>query len=116
VLHSEGDDLSGGLVLGLLDAAAMARLGTTQADSVAVPTPRPALPTLRRTPGSSGLPGLLILKVQVVLGAERPSRHQQPHLLGHNGIGVDDPKVDSRHPARVYIVLFLGNDGCDCHP
>jgi hypothetical protein len=39
VLHNEGDHLLGGLVLGLLDAAAMVDLGTTQAGSMTAPTP-----------------------------------------------------------------------------
>jgi hypothetical protein len=38
-LDDEGDDLFGGLMLGLVDAAAMPRLGTPNACPVATPAP-----------------------------------------------------------------------------
>ena len=50
-LDGEGDHLFGGLVLRLVDAAAMPRLHPAQAGPMAAPTPRAALPGLGRPPG-----------------------------------------------------------------
>jgi hypothetical protein len=91
LLDGEGDDLLGGLVLGLVDAAAMARLDPAQASPMAAPAPRPSLAGPGCAAGGSGVPCLLILKMQVALGAERPPRHQQPRGLGGDREGVDDP-------------------------
>jgi hypothetical protein len=116
VLDGEGDDLLGGLVLGLMDATAMAGFDPPQAGPVAAPAPRPALPRLRRAAGGRGLPCLLILEVQVALGAERPPRDQQPGALGDNGVGVDDAKVDPGHPTWVQVVVLDGDGGGDRQP
>jgi hypothetical protein len=70
MLDGEGDDLLGGLMVGVVDAAAMASFGTPQAGSVAAPATRPALPRRGRPPGGLGLAGLLIGTVQVALGAD----------------------------------------------
>jgi hypothetical protein len=71
LLGGEGDHLLGRLMVGVVDAAAMARLDPAQASPVAPPPPRPALPR----PGCSacrlGLADLLVGTVQVVLGADR---------------------------------------------
>jgi hypothetical protein len=114
LLDDEGDDLLGGLVLGLVDAAAMARLDLPQSGPMAAPAPRPSLAGPGCAAGGSGVPCLLILKMQVALGAERPPRHQQPRGLGGDREGVDDPQVHPRDPARVQVIV-LGGDGCgDC--
>jgi hypothetical protein len=70
MLDGEGDDLLGGLMVGVVDAAAMASFGTPQAGSVAAPATRPALPRRGRPPGGLGLAVLLIGTVQVALGAD----------------------------------------------
>jgi hypothetical protein len=111
VLHGECDHLRGGLMLGLVDATAVAVLGTTNPRPVAAPAPRPALPGLGCAAGGLGLPCLLILEMQVTLGAERPARHQQPRLLGHHHVGVDDPEIHPGDPTRVQVVVLLDGDG-----
>ena len=71
VPQGEGDDLLGGLVMGLVDTTAVARLSTADPGPVAAPAPRAALARLRRPPGGSGIACLLIVTVQVALGADR---------------------------------------------
>jgi hypothetical protein len=65
----EGDHLLGGLVLGLPDAPPMPCLDLALPGSQPAPAARASLPRLWCSPGGLGLPGLLIRKVQVVLGA-----------------------------------------------
>jgi hypothetical protein len=77
VLDGEGDHLLGGLMLRLVNAAAMARFGASQA-GLAAPAPRPVLSRPGRACGGLGAAGLLVLEVEVALGAQRPPRHQQP--------------------------------------
>ena len=72
---SEGDDLLGGLMLGLVDTAAMPGLGPPHARPVVAPTPRPAPPWSWCPSGGLGLAGLLGAQVQVSLGANRPARN-----------------------------------------
>ena len=64
LLDSEGDDLLGGLMLGLVDTTTVARLHPAQPGSVATPTPRAALPALGGAACGPGLAGLLIRTVQ----------------------------------------------------
>jgi len=111
VLHGEGDDLLGSLVLGLVDAAAMPRLDLPQPGPMAAPAARPALPRLGCASGGLGLPDLLILEVQVGLGAECPARDQQPGVLGDDRLGVEDPQVHSCDSGRVQVVVLLDGDG-----
>jgi hypothetical protein len=106
--NREGDDLAGGLVVGLVDAAAVAGLGSLLGPPIAAPAARPALSGLGSPPGCSGLASLLVLEVQVALGPHRPPRHQQPGVLGHDRVRVDDAKV---HPSGLIGVrVVLGND------
>jgi hypothetical protein len=116
LLDGEGDDLLGGLVLGLVDAAAMPRLDPPQAGPVAAPPPGAALPRLRCASGGLGLPRLLIRKMQPVLGAERPPRHQQPRLLGGDRVGMDDPQVHPGHPTRIQVMVLDRHRGGDRQP
>jgi hypothetical protein len=116
VVDGEGDHLLGGLVLGLMDAAAMACLHPPQPRPVATPAPRPALPRPGRAAGGLGLAGLLICTVQVALGPDGPPRHQQPSVLGHDRVGVDDPKINPGHPTRIQVVLLDGDGGGDRQP
>jgi hypothetical protein len=74
LLGGEGDHLLGGLMVSLMDATAMARLHPSQARPVAPPPPRPVLPRPGRSRCGLGLACLLVLQVQVVLGAQRPPR------------------------------------------
>ena len=111
VPQGEGDDLLGGLVMGLVDTTAMARLGATQAKPVAAPTPRAMLPRLGCPSGGLGAAGLLILKVQVAFGPQSPTRHQQPLILGDDRIRMNDPKVHPRHPIRIQVAVMLDGDG-----
>jgi hypothetical protein len=111
VADSERDDLLGRLVLGLMDAAAMSCLGTAEPDSM---TPPPAGAALPR-PGCSacrlGLAGLLVLEMQVAFGADCPSRHQQPGVLGDNRVWMDDANVHPGDSALVPMVVVLDGDG-----
>jgi hypothetical protein len=116
LLDGEGDYLPGGLVVGVVDAAAMARLDAAQAGSVVTPASGAALPRLWCSPGGHGAAGLLVLDVEVVLGAEGSPRHQQTRLLGDDRVGVDDAKVHPRHPARVQFVVLDGDGSGDRQP
>ena len=116
VVDGEGDHLLGRLMLGLMDAAAMARLGPTHPSPMPAPAPRPALPGPRYPACGLGLPGLLIIEMQVAVGAECPPRHQQPRGLGHDGVGVDDPKVHSSDPTPVQVMVLDGDSGGDRQP
>jgi hypothetical protein len=78
LLAREGDDLLGGLMVGLVDAAAMARFGTPQASPMAPPTARPALPRRGCPPGGPGLAGLLIGTMQVAFRPDRPPDTSSP--------------------------------------
>jgi hypothetical protein len=60
VLEGKGNDFLGGLVLGLVDTAAVAGLDPPHASPVAAPTPRPGLSPGWRSPGGLGLTGLLV--------------------------------------------------------
>ncbi len=111
--NREGDDLAGGLVVGLVDAAAVAGLGPPLGPPIATPAARPALPGLGSPPDCSGLASLLVLEVQVALGSHRPPRHQQPGVLGHDRVRVDDAKVHPRDLIRVKVVLLNGHCGGD---
>jgi hypothetical protein len=44
---------------------------------------------------------LLILKLEVAVGADLPAGHQQSRLLGHDRVRMDYPKVDTGDPVRV---------------
>ena len=105
---SERDDLLGRLMVGLMDAAAMPCLGTAKLDSLTAPSARAPLPRLGDVPRSLDTACLLILEMQVAIGSDRPSRDQQPRLLGDDRVGMDDAKVDSRHPARVHVMMLDG--------
>jgi hypothetical protein len=70
LLDGEGDHLLGGLVLGLVNPAAMAPLDAAKARSGAPPTPGTTLPRLGRPPSCLSLACLLILTVQVALGTD----------------------------------------------
>jgi hypothetical protein len=105
----EGDDLAGGLV----DAAAVAGLDPPQPGPMAAPAARPALPGLGSPAGCSGLASLLVLEVQVALGPHRPPRPQQPGVLGHDRVRVDDAKVRPSDPIRVKVVVGNGHRGSD---
>jgi hypothetical protein len=63
LLGGELNDLSSGLVMPLIDAAAMTGLDTALLVSVPPPASRTALPRLRRTAGSFRAPGLLVAHV-----------------------------------------------------
>jgi hypothetical protein len=114
LLDGEGDDLLGGLMVGVVDAAAMPRLGTPDSGSLTTPPPRAALSRLGRSPGDLDMASLLIPEVKVALGADGAPRHQQPGLLGDDGVGVDDPEVDPCHPTQVKVVELDGDGGGDC--
>jgi hypothetical protein len=58
--YSKGDRLLGGLMVGLVDTAAMARLRTSQAEPVTAPPPRPPLSRLGGTPRHPRAAGLLV--------------------------------------------------------
>jgi hypothetical protein len=111
LLDGEVDDLLGGLMLGLMDTATVARLGTPQPRPMTAPTARAALPGLGGAPAGRGLAGLLIRKMEVVLGAQRPPRHQHAGVLGHHRIRVDDPKIHACDPVLVQVVVLLDGDG-----
>jgi hypothetical protein len=87
----------------------MPRLRTTHAKPVVAPPPRPSFPGCWCSPGCFGLPGLLILQMQVGLGAERPPRHQHPGLLGDDRIRMDDPQIHSCDSGRVQVMLLDGD-------
>jgi len=60
---------------------------------------------------------LLVPEVQVALGADGPPRYQQPGILGHDRIGMDDAKIDPGHSIMVHITVPLdGDDGSDRQP
>jgi hypothetical protein len=99
--HGEGDDLLCSLMVGLVNAAAVAGLHLAQLCSVAAPTPRTALPQLGRSMTCLGLAGLLVAQVQIALGADRPPRDQQPGVLARDRVWVDDAKVDPGYPIRI---------------
>jgi hypothetical protein len=75
-----------------------------------------------RCPGCGCLPcrlgaaDLLVLEVAVALGADRPPRPQQPRLLSHHRIRMNDAKVYPCHPPRVQVVLLDGDGGGDRQP
>jgi hypothetical protein len=100
--HRPGDNGFGGFVLGLADPPPVPRLGQSLAAPVMPPPPRPVLPGFRGAAGDRPDAALTVGQVHAVLGADRPSRHQQ-HLAigpGHR-VRVDDPRVDPRHPAWI---------------
>jgi hypothetical protein len=111
--NREGDDLAGGLVVGLVNAAAVAGLGPPLGPPIATPAARPALPGLGSPSDCSGPASLLVLEVQVALGSHRAPRHQQPGVLGHDRVRVDDAKVHPRDLIRVKVVLLNGHCGGD---
>jgi hypothetical protein len=104
--NREGDDLAGGLVVGLVDVAAVTGLRPPLGPPIATPAARPALAGLGSPPSCSGLASLLVLEVQVALGPHRPPRHQQPGVLGHDRVRVDDAKIHPSDLIRVKVVLL----------
>jgi hypothetical protein len=60
VPHSKGDHLPGGFVLGLMDAAAMARLHPPHPKPVTAPAPRSMLARPGCSPRRPGEAGLLV--------------------------------------------------------
>jgi hypothetical protein len=61
VPYRKGDYLLGSLMLGLVDATAMASLRPPHANPVTAPPSRPALPTLRGSPGRPATARLLVV-------------------------------------------------------
>jgi hypothetical protein len=116
LLDSEGDDLLCGFVLSLVDATTMTRFDPALPCTMASPTPRPMLPRFRGSTGGLGLPCLLILEVQVALGAERATGHQEAGLLGDDRIGMDDAEIDTGDPLGVEVMLVDGDGGGDRQP
>ena len=116
LLDGEGDHLLCRLVLGLVDATTMPRFDLALPDAMALPTPRPTLPGSRGMTGRFGLTGLPILEVEVALGAERPSRHQEPGLRGGDRVRMDDAKIDTGDPIGIEILLLDRDGGGDRQP
>jgi hypothetical protein len=87
VVDGEGDHRAGGLMVGLTHPAAMAHLCAPLRRSVLTPAPGAALPRLGRPAGSRAGAGFAVGQVQVVLGADRPARHQQPGAVGGDRVG-----------------------------
>jgi hypothetical protein len=116
LLDGEGEHLLCGLVLGLVNATTMACFNLALPGTVAPPTPRPTLPGLWSTTGRLGPPRLLILKVEVALGAERPPGHQESGVLGGDCVRMDDAKVHAGDPVGVEVMLLDGDCGGDREP
>lgn len=76
LLECESDDLRCGLVVGLVDTATMTRLNSTQLRPVPSPAARATLARFGRTMSRLRLACLLVLQVEIALGADRAPRHQ----------------------------------------
>ena len=102
LLHGPGDDLLGGLVLGLADPPGVPGLGFPLAAAVLAPPARPALPGLGGAGGGGAGAALAVAQVLPAFGPDRPPGHQQPlPFRSGGGVGVDDAQVDPGGPARV---------------
>jgi hypothetical protein len=112
----EGDHLLRGLVLGLMDATTMARFDSALPDAMALPTPRPTLPRFRGMTSRVDLACLPVFEVEVALGAERPSRHQEPGLRGGDRVRMDDAKIDTGDPIGIEVLLLDRYGGGDRQP
>ncbi|HZA80332.1 MAG TPA: hypothetical protein VFC13_02530 [Actinomycetes bacterium] len=106
LLDGEGDHLLCGFMLRLVNATTMARFDLALPGTVASPTPRPSLPRLWSTTGGLSPPRLLILKMEVALGAERPPGHQEPSVLGGDRVRMDDAEVHPSDPVGVEIMTL----------
>jgi hypothetical protein len=110
VRHGPGDDLLGGLVMGVADLANVARLGSALRRSNS--SPPAAAP-----PGSlGGLAGQMtgaplgVFKMEAFLGSELPPRYQEPRSIrAGDSVGVDDSEVYPGHPGTVESVILDGN-------
>ena len=111
LLDGELDHLLGGLVMGVVNATAMASLHPTQTGPMAPPAARATLARRGRPPRCLAVAGLLILKMEIDLGPDGPPRDQQPRVLGDDRVGVDDAKIDPRHPTGSPVVVLLDGDG-----
>ncbi len=100
LLESPGDDGLGGFVVGLADPTAVVSFGASLAGPETAP---PAAASLTPT-GCLGAhvsgAGFGVGQMEPFLGADRPCRDQQPLIPRGNRIGVDDPQIDARDPAR----------------
>jgi hypothetical protein len=112
----ESDHQLGGLVLALVDAAAVASLSLALPVSITPPASRVPLPWLRRSAGRTGLAGLLVVQMQVTLGPQCTARHHEPGVLRYYGVRMDDAKVDTGYPIRVQVMLLHRNGGSDRKP
>ena len=111
-----GNDLTGCLVVGLVDAATMQGLSLPLPGSVAAPSSRAPLPGLGSPARRPGLTGSLIVQVKMALSANCAARDQQARLLADDRIGVDHAEVHTCDPVWVQVVRLDGNRGGDRQP
>ena len=90
LLKSKRDHLFGGLMVGLVDTAAVPGFSLPLLVSVATPPPRTLLPSIRDAASCPCLASLQVLQVKVVLGADGPARDQQGGLVGSHCVWMND--------------------------
>jgi hypothetical protein len=93
------DDRFRRLVLGLADPPGVPGLDLALSRSMAPPPPGALLAGFGSAAGRRPASGFGISRVEVVLGPDRPSGHEQAGIRGGHGIGVDDPDVHAGDPA-----------------
>ena len=114
LLDGEVDHLLGGLVMRVVDAAAMASLHATQVVDGAASGASPAA-RLGRPPSCLAAAGLLILKVEVVLGADGAPPASSPASRVTTA-GWDDAKIDpATRPRSLSWPCWTGSGGDHSH-
>jgi hypothetical protein len=116
VADGKGDDLAGGLMVGVVDPATVPGLDPALLRPIASPAAGAALPSPGSSSGCLRLASLPIAQVQKALRPDCPARHQQGCLLGDKSIGMDDAQIYPCHPTGVQLVRLDGDGGGDGQP
>jgi hypothetical protein len=112
----EGDHLSSGLVVGLVNSAPVTGFYAPLLGPVPAPTSRAVLAWLGRAPSHPRPSCLLIPQMEIALGADRASRDQQPSMPADDRIRVNDAEIHARHPGWVRFVILNRKSRGDGEP
>jgi hypothetical protein len=111
VVDRPGDHGLGGLVLSLMDPPAVAGLRPALGSPQLSPSSRSPLALPRSLASHVACPGLGVGQVQVALGPQAPTRHEQGLFSCDHGEGMDDAGVHAGDDIRIEVVV-LGAQGC----
>src|SRR5438132_795884 len=106
VVDRPGDHRLSGLVVGLVDAPAVADLPPALGSAELSPSPRPPLAPAGGLSPHPPCPRLGVGEVQVALGPQAPPRHEQGLVSCDHGEGMDDAGVHAGDDTRVQVVVL----------